>query len=136
MNQSCFQDRTQAGQLLAAALSDFARCSDVLVLGLPRGSVPVASEIARALHAPLDVLVVRKLGLPGQQELAMGAITSGGIRVLNDDVIHQLALSRQTIKRVVSREQRELARCERLYRETRPAPAIAGRTVILVGTTG
>lgn len=132
MNQQRFQDRTQAGQLLAVALSDFASRPDLLVLGLPRGGIPVAFEIARALCAPLDVFVVRKLGVPAQEELAMGAIASGGICVLNEDVIHHLALSRQTIEQEVDWERREVARRERLYRNARSAPAIRDRTVILV----
>lgn len=132
MNRQRFHDRTQAGQELAAALGNVANCSAALVLGLPRGGVPVAYEIARALHAQLDVLVVRKLGVPGREELAMGALTSGGICVFNDDVIAYLALSRQAVEREVNRERREVSRRERLYRNARPAPAIGGRTVILV----
>ena len=127
-----FQDRAQAGQLLARLLAQYADRSDVLVLALPRGGVPVAFEVAQALHAPLDVMLVRKLGLPGQEELAMGAIASGGVRVLNDEVVDELGLSPAVIDRVAAREQAELDRRERLYRGDRPAPALRDQTVILV----
>lgn len=132
MQHQRFRDRTHAGQLLAAALATYAHRPDVLVLGLPRGGVPVAFEVARALHAPLDVLVVRKLGVPGQEELAMGAIASGGVRVLNEDVVRYLALSRETIEHEVRQEQREVERREQLYRGKRAAPDLHGRPVILV----
>lgn len=132
MNQQRFRDRIHAGQLLAAALTAYANRPDVLVLGLPRGGVPVAFEVARALHTPLDVLIVRKLGVPGQEELAMGAIASGGVRVLNDDVLRHLALSSEAVEQETIREQREVERREHLYREKRPAPEMRGRTVILV----
>ncbi|HEU5377875.1 MAG TPA: phosphoribosyltransferase [Ktedonobacteraceae bacterium] len=118
--------------MLATALTRYANRPDVLVLGLPRGGVPVAFEVARALHAPLDVLVVRKLGVPGQEELAMGAIASGGVRVLNDDIVRYLALSRETIEHEVKQEQREVERREQLYRGKRAAPNLHERTVILV----
>jgi putative phosphoribosyl transferase len=127
-----FKDRTAAGQRLAAELAAYADRSDVLVLGLPRGGVPVAFEVAKALKAPLDVFLVRKLGVPGQEELAMGAIASGGVRVLNDDIVRSLQLSPATIDRVAEKEQQELERRERLYRDDRPAPDLHGRTVILV----
>jgi len=127
-----FRDRTQAGQLLATKLTAYANCPDVLVLALPRGGVPVAFEVARALHAPLDVLIVRKLGVPGQEELAMGAIASGGVRVLNDDVVQVLALPEAVITTVAARAQHELERRERLYRGDRPASDVRGRSIILV----
>jgi putative phosphoribosyl transferase len=127
-----FRDRTQAGQILAAQLAVYANRPDVLVLAFPRGGVPVAFEVARALHAPLDVIIVRKLGVPGEEELAMGAIASGGVRVLNDDVVQLLGISEKEINRVAAHEQREVERRERLYRGDRPAYEVHGRTVILV----
>lgn len=127
-----FRDRKEAGKLLAKSLKEFANQTQVVVLALPRGGVPVAAEIAAALQVPLDVLPVRKLGTPGQEELAMGAIASGGARVLNDDVIHSLAISPELVESVIERELRELKRRERLYRGTRPAAKLANHTVILV----
>src|SRR2546423_66639 len=127
-----FRDRTEAGPLLAAKPAQSAQRPDVLVLALPRGGVPVAYEVARALGAPLDVYLVRKLGVPGHKELAMGAIATGGVRVLNEAVGGALHISPATIDAVAAAEQRELARRERLYRGTRPAPDVRGRTVILV----
>jgi putative phosphoribosyl transferase len=127
-----FHDRAEAGHLLATQLTAYANRLDVLVLALPRGGVPVAFEVARALHTPLDVMIVRKLGVPGYEELAMGAIASGGVRVLNDDVVHMLGISEEEINQVVTHEQRELERRERLYRGERPASEVGGRTVILV----
>ena len=127
-----FQDRTEAGKILAGLLQPYAHRADVRVLALPRGGVPVAFEVAQALHAPLDVFVVRKLGVPGHEELAMGAIASGGVQVLNDDVVAQLGLSAAAIEAVAVRERRELQRRERLYRHQRAAPGVRGRTVILV----
>lgn len=127
-----FHDRTDAGEQLAAKLSAYANRADVLVLGLPRGGVPVAYEVASALNVPLDVIVVRKLGVPGEEELAMGAIASGGVRVLNRDVVRMLALSNATIDAVAAKEQRELTRREHLYRDERPMPELRGRTVLLV----
>lgn len=127
-----FRDRTEAGKLLAGLLQNYADRKDVTVLALPRGGVPVAFEVADRLHAPLDVFVVRKLGLPGHEELAMGAIASGGVRALNEDVIIGLGIPRPVIDRVAAREQRELDRRERLYRGSRPPAKIAGRLVILV----
>jgi len=127
-----FRDRTHAGQLLATQLTAYANRPDVLVLALPRGGVPVAFEVARALHAPLDVLIVRKLGVPGEEELAMGAIASGGVRVLNDDVVQVLALPQEVINTVAARAQHELELRERLYRGERPAYDVRGRSVILV----
>lgn len=129
---SRFRDRTEAGQMLAAQLMGYARRPDVLVLALPRGGVPVGYEIARALHAPLDIFIVRKLGVPGHEELAMGAIASGGVRVLNEDVIASLRLRDAVIDMVAEAEQRELERRERLYRGDRPPLDVRGRTVILV----
>jgi predicted phosphoribosyltransferase len=127
-----FRDRAQAGQLLSHKLKAYANRLDVLILALPRGGVPVAREIARSLHAPLDVFLVRKLGTPGQEELAMGAIASGGVRVLNDEVVQALGVSSRVIESVTARELRELARREHLYRDGHSAPEVSGKTVILV----
>jgi putative phosphoribosyl transferase len=127
-----FRDRAAAGRELARALEEYADRPDVVVLGLPRGGVPVAFEVARELRAPLDVFVVRKLGLPGQPELAIGAIASGGIRVLNEQVIAETGLGDDTIDAVTEREQRELERRERLYRGGREVVPVEGRTVLLV----
>lgn len=127
-----FKDRTAAGQFLAAKLRAYANRPDVLVLALPRGGVPVAFEVAKALNAPLDVFVVRKLGVPGQEELAMGAIASGGVRVLNDELVQGLHLSEAAINGVAAKEQQELERRECLYRDNRPFPTVHGRTAILV----
>jgi erythromycin esterase-like protein/predicted phosphoribosyltransferase len=127
-----FRDRQDAGRVLAEKLAAYANRSDVLVLALPRGGVPVAYEVARALGAPLDVFVVRKLGVPGYEELAMGAVATGGVRVLNDQLIKRLGIPDHVIDAVTARERQELARRERLYRDGRPPPDISGRTVILV----
>lgn len=127
-----FRDRREAGKLLATKLSTFANQHDVLVLALPRGGVPVAFEIAKALHAPLDVLVVRKLGVPGQEELAMGAIAAGGVRILNNDVLQFMNIPDELIDKISSYEQHELERRERLFRGDRPPYTIPGYTVILV----
>ena len=127
-----FRDRTDAGRQLAAQLLKYADAPDVLVLALPRGGVPVAYEVARALDAPLDVFVVRKLGLPGHEELAMGAIATGGVRVLNEDVVQTLRIRDEEIDAVAAAEQQELERREQFYRGDRPPPEVAGRTVILV----
>ena len=127
-----FHNRTEAGRQLATKLTAYAGRPDVLVLALPRGGVPVAFEVARALHAPLDVFLVRKLGLPGQEELAMGAIASGGTRVLNEEVVTQLNIPEEVIAIVAAEEQRELTQRERAYRDGRPAPDVRGRTIILV----
>jgi predicted phosphoribosyltransferase len=113
-------------------LTPYADRSDVLVLALPRGGVPVAFEVARALHVPLDVFLVRKLGVPGHEELAMGAIASGGVRVLNDDVVRALRIPEDVVDLVAADEERELERRERSYRGDSPAPVIRGRTVILI----
>jgi putative phosphoribosyl transferase len=125
-------DRSDAGEKLAEALRAYADRPDVLVLGLPRGGVPVAYEVARALHAPLDVFLVRKLGVPGYEELAMGAIASGGVRVLNDDVVRALGIPEEEIEAVVALEQQELDRRARDYRDDRPPPDVRGKTVILI----
>jgi putative phosphoribosyl transferase len=130
--QARFSDRAEAGRELAAALSQYARREGVVVLALPRGGVPVAFEIARELEVPLDVFVVRKLGLPEQPELAMGAIANGGVRVLNDEVVRAAAVSPETIEEVAAREHEELARRERAYRSGRQALRVEGKTVILV----
>src|SRR5271167_712125 len=116
MKPQRFRNRTDAGRQLAERLAAYADRSDVLVLALPRGGVPVAFEVARLLHAPLDVFMVRKLGLPGQREMAMGAIATGGLRVLNEDAVRALGISDQDIEAVAAREQEELNRRERLYR--------------------
>jgi putative phosphoribosyl transferase len=127
-----FIDRREAGRILATLLTKYANRNDVLVLALPRGGVPVAFEVAQALKVPLDVFIVRKLGVPGQDELAMGAIATGGVRVVNDEVVLSLGLEAKVIDAVAAREEKELARRERLYRGARPAPDVHGRTVILV----
>jgi putative phosphoribosyl transferase len=127
-----FRDRTEAGKMLAKRLTTYVNRQDVLLLGLPRGGVPVAFEIAKALNAPLDVCLVRKLGVLGHQELAMGAIASGGVRVLNDDVVNSWGISLQTIDEVAARELRELQRRDRVYRGDQPPPEVKNRTIILV----
>ena len=127
-----FRDRREAGQVLADRLTAYAGRPDVLVLALPRGGVPVAYEVARALGAPLDVFLVRKLGVPGHEELAMGAVATGGVRVLNDQVVGALGIPPSVIEAVAAWQQQELARRERLYRGDRPPPDVRGRTVILV----
>lgn len=127
-----FADRVTAGRQLAERLRDLAGRPGLLVLGLPRGGVPVAFEVAAALGAPLDVLVVRKLGVPGQEELAMGAVAGGGLRVLNEDVVSMLGIPEETIDVVARMEAQELARRESLYRGNRPFPELRGATVILV----
>ena len=132
MTMNRFRDRAEAGQLLAVQLSAYEGRPDVLVLGLPRGGVPVAYEVAKALHVPLDVLIVRKLGVPGQEELAMGAIASGGVRVLNNDVVQLLGVPDGVIEMVADREQQELERRQRLYRGDRSIYEIRGRSIILI----
>lgn len=117
---------------MAARLTQYAGRQDVTVLALPRGGVPVAFEIAQALGAPLDVFLVRKLGVPGQEELAMGAIASGGVTIVNRDVVDYLSIPQSTIDTVARQEQQELERRQLLYREKRPVPSVLGRTVILV----
>src|SRR2546427_819231 len=132
MNSRYFRDRTEAGRFLAEKLKSYANRPDVLVLALPRGGVPVAYEVARALNAPLDVFLVRKLGVPGHEEFAMGAIATGGVRVLNEQTVRGLQIPDYVIEAVAAREQQELARRERLYRGDRPPPDVSGKTVILV----
>lgn len=127
-----YQDRFDAGRQLAAHLQAYANRSDVLILALPRGGVPVAFVVASALHAPLDVFPVRKLGVPGQEELALGAIAAGKIQVFNQDVVRTLHLSEQTIAQIVQKEEQELARRERLYRDERPPLDLHDRIVILI----
>jgi putative phosphoribosyl transferase len=127
-----FRDRAEAGRRLASALRHLAGQRDVLVLGLPRGGVPVASAVARALGAPLDVLVVRKLGVPGHRELAFGAIASGGVRVLNQELVIGLGLEPRVINAAAAAEQEELQRRERAYRGDAPALDLMGKTVVLV----
>jgi predicted phosphoribosyltransferase len=132
VNTGRFRDRRDAGRLLASKLTRYANRPDVLVLALPRGGVPVAYEVAQALGAPLEVFLVRKLGVPGHEELAMGAVATGGVRVLNHQVVAGLGISDEVIDAVTAREQQELARREGLYRGDRPPPDVRGRTVILV----
>jgi putative phosphoribosyl transferase len=127
-----FPNRTEAGRGLAMRLHHYANRKDVTVLGIPRGGVPVAFEVARALKAPLDILVLRKLGVPGHEELGFGAIASGGIRALNPEIVEALRLSPLDIETVTNREVKELKRRERAYRGDRPALDVRGRTVILV----
>jgi putative phosphoribosyl transferase len=127
-----YRDRSEAGQVLARKLTHYAGRQDVLVLALPRGGVPVAFEVAKALHAPLDVFLVRKLGVPGHEELAMGAIATGGVRVINEDVVRMLHIPDAVIDAVAAREQQELQRREHLYRDDLPPPNVQGRTVILI----
>ena len=127
-----YRDRIDAGKQLAARLSDYANRDDILVLALPRGGVPVAYEVAKALHARLDIFLVRKLGVPGHEELAMGAIATGGVRVLNDDVVDYLRIPGEVIDAVAADELRELERRERAYRGDRPEPKVRGKTVILI----
>jgi putative phosphoribosyl transferase len=127
-----YRDRTEAGRALALALIAYANRPDVLVLALPRGGVPVAAQVADVLKAPLDVFVVRKLGVPGQEELAFGAIASGGVRVLNDDVVASARLSDAVISRIVLAEEQEISRRDRLYRGDRDPVQLGGRTVILI----
>jgi len=132
MKPQRFRNRTEAGRRLAEKLAAYAGRPDILVLALPRGGVPVGYEVARALGAPLDVFVVRKLGVPGYEELAMGAVATGGVRVLNDEIVRGLGISEHEIDAAVARELQELARREQLYRGDRPSPDVGGRTVILV----
>ena len=127
-----FRDRNEAGADLAESLRHYQGRSDVIVLGLPRGGVPIAGEVARRLDAPFDVFVVRKLGVPGHEELAMGAIASGGVRFANRDVVESLGIPENVIDSVARREQVELDRREQLYRGDRPPLSLQGKTVILV----
>ena len=132
MTPRLFRDRTEAGRLLAARLEKYAGKPDVIVLALPRGGVPVAYEVAKALHPPMDVFIVRKLGIPGHEELAMGAVATGGVRVLNDQAVSALGIPDYVIDAVADWETLELERRERLYRGDRPPPDVRGKTVILV----
>jgi predicted phosphoribosyltransferase len=127
-----FRDRVHAGRVLARALEDYKGKPNLLVLALPRGGVPVAFEVARELGAPLDVFVVRKLGMPGHEEYAIGAIASGGVRILNEEAIRGFGVTDAEIDAVTAEEQMELERRERRYRDGRPAPDVRGKTVILV----
>jgi predicted phosphoribosyltransferase len=127
-----FRDRTEAGRVLAGHLTHYANRPDVLVLALPRGGVPVAFEVARELGAPLDVFLVRKLGVPGHEELAMGALATGGVRVLNQDVLGHVPVPLEAIESVTEAEAVELSRREREYRDDRPPVDVRGKTVILV----
>jgi putative phosphoribosyl transferase len=127
-----FRNRTDAGRQLASKLAKYAGRADVVVLALPRGGVPVAFEVARELKAPLDIFLVRKLGVPAQKELAMGAIASGGVLVRNEDVVRYLSISDEVIDSVAASEQRELERRERAYRDAQPPLEVKGRIVILV----
>ena len=126
------RNRTEAGHLLAKKLTAYANRPDVLVLGLPRGGVPIAFEIAKALNVPLDICLVRKLGVPGQPELGMGAIASGNVIVINQEVVNWLNIPRDAIDRVVAMERQELQRRDRAYRGNRPLPDVRHRTVIVV----
>jgi putative phosphoribosyl transferase len=132
MKATAFLDRRDAGQQLAAKLGHYAHRTDVLVIGLPRGGVPVAYEVAESLGAPLDILLVRKLGVPGERELAMGAIASGGVQLLNQKVVQALRIPDYIIAEVAVEEARELIRRERLYRGDIPAPVVRDRTIIAV----
>jgi putative phosphoribosyl transferase len=130
--QPIFRDRTEAGKILGERLKTVVVDSNVVVLALPRGGVPVGFEVAQILHADLDIFIVRKIGVPGHEELAMGAIASGGVRVLNHALIEELGISSAVVDRVTAREQQETERRERLYREGRPSLPVENRTVILV----
>jgi putative phosphoribosyl transferase len=127
-----FRDRMQAGRILAERLELSIQNRNVIILALPRGGVPVGFEIAQSLHADLDVFLVRKIGVPGHEELAMGAVASGGLRVLNHSIIQELRIPPKVIDRATERERQEIARRERLYREERPPVNVARRTVVLV----
>lgn len=130
--ERAFPNRAEAGRQLAEKLEKYAGRDDVIVLGLPRGGVPVAYEVAKRLRAPLDVFIVRKLGVPGFEELAAGAIASGGVRVLNQDVVRAIPYAEEAIQAVTARETAELQRREQIYREGRPAPELRDKIVILV----
>src|SRR5438132_848695 len=136
MSERVFRDRRDAGRVLAGLLEHYRGRNDVVVLGLPRGGVPVAFEVAEALDAPLDVFLVRKLGVPGHEELAMGAIASGGIRVLNDDVIESLRIPEEAIDEATEEEKKELERRERAYRGDRPPSDVEVRRLLGKSATG
>lgn len=127
-----FKDRSEAGRLLGERLGEYGGRDDVVILALPRGGVPVGLEVARALSAPLDTFVVRKLGVPGHEELAMGAIASGGVRVVNDDVVRELGIGEEAIARVANQELAELSRREHSYRGERGSPQLENKTVVIV----
>src|SRR2546428_9271138 len=127
-----YRDRSEAGKQLAARLAKYADRDDVLVLALPRGGVPVGLEVAKQLHVPLDIFLVRKLGLPGHEELAMGAISTGGVRVVNEEVVDYLQIPVSVIDAIAAIELRELERRERAYRGDHPEPDVQGKTIILV----
>src|SRR5262245_15419252 len=127
-----YSNRSDAGKTLAAKLLDYSNRDDVVALALPRGGVPVAYEVAKALNVPLDVFLVRKLGVPGYEECAMGAIATGGVRVLNENIVDDLNISPKVINSVAKAEMKELHRRERLYRGDRPEPDVADKTVILI----
>lgn len=127
-----FRDRAEAGRMLASALRGYANRSDVVILALPRGGAPVAYEVARRLHVPMDVFVVRKIGVPGQPELAMGAVASGGVRVVNRHVVEEMGIDQEEFDAAAAEQERELHRRERLYRGDRPLLDVEGKTVILV----
>jgi putative phosphoribosyl transferase len=130
--ERAFANRTEGGRLLAEKLARYSNRDDVIVLGLPRGGVPVAYEVAKRLRAPLDVFIVRKLGVPGFEELAAGAIASGGVRVLNEDVMRAIPYADEAIEAVTARETAELERREQIYRQDRPPPELRDRIAILV----
>jgi putative phosphoribosyl transferase len=127
-----YRNRSEAGKYLARQLATYADRDDVVVLALPRGGVPVAYEVAQALHSPLDIFLVRKLGVPGHEELAMGAIATGGVQVLNKNVVDELGIPPEVIEAVAANELEELERREQAYRGNRPEPDVKGKTVILV----
>ena len=127
-----FYDRADAGRSLARNLQSYKNRPDVIILALPRGGVPVAFEVARELNAPLDVFIVRKLGVPGHEELGMGAIATGDVRVVNESIVRELGISREVLDLVTSREREELERREQLYRDDRPPARVHGKTVIIV----
>src|SRR6266568_1331056 len=127
-----YRNRSEAGKHLATRLKKYANRDDLLVLALPRGGVPVGFEVAKQLHLPLDIFLVRKLGVPGHEELAMGAIATGGVRVLNEDVVDYLRIPGEVIEAVAADELRELERRERAYRDNRPEPDVRAKTVILI----
>lgn len=127
-----YDDRYQAGRVLADSLKDYAKRTDVIILALPRGGVPVGYEIANKLSLPLDIFIVRKLGVPGHEELAMGAIASGEVTVFNDEIVNMLHIQKDAIKRIQKSEQEELSRRELLYRGQKPFPELTGKTIILV----
>jgi predicted phosphoribosyltransferase len=132
MDGHIFDDRVDAGQRLAEKLEQYAGHKDVIVLALPRGGVPVAYEVAKYLGAPLDVFLVRKLGVPGHEEYAMGAIAMGGVEIINQDIVRQLDISREAIDNVAQREQEEMRRRDQVYRQGLPFPDLTGKTVIIV----